>query len=248
MNKVNEAAVQIEGLSKHFGDFKAVDALGFGVGRGEVFGFMGHNGAGKTTTIRMLLGLTKPTAGTAQIMGHDILRDSLAVRSVCGFLPASYSLPGNMTPVQFLRYIASMFGIAGDEARKKIEGLLELFGMTEVADKKLKGFSTGMTQKIGLAQALLNDPQVLFLDEPTAGLDPIGRHDFLQHIQKLAHDEGVTVMFSTHILSDIESICERVAIIHKGRLLAAGLLEELKQRHSEDKMDDLYLKLVQEAS
>lgn len=247
-NQIQESAISLRGLGKQFKDIKAVDHLSFEVGKGEIFGFMGHNGAGKTTAIRMLLGLTKPTEGSAVILGHDVVKESLAVRSLCGFLPASYSLPGDMTPAQFLRYIASMFGITGKKADEKVSRLLGLFGMEDVAHKKLKGFSTGMNQKIGLAQALLNDPQVIFLDEPTAGLDPIGRHDFLQHIKTLAHEQGVTVMFSTHILSDIESICERVAIIHKGRLLADGGLEDLKQAHGQDKMDDLYLKLVKEAA
>lgn len=248
MTSEREVAIELRGLSKHFGELKAVDDLSFSVGRGEIFGFMGHNGAGKTTAIRMLLGLMRPTSGTASILGRDIVEDSLAVRRVCGFLPASYSLPGDMTPVSFLRYIASMFGISGAEASQKVDELLSLFGMEDVAHKKLKGFSTGMTQKIGLAQALLNDPQVLFLDEPTAGLDPVGRHGFLQHIQRLAREQGVTVMFSTHILSDIESICEHVAILHHGRLLADGMLDDLKQSHEQANMDDLYLKLVQEAA
>jgi ABC-2 type transport system ATP-binding protein len=242
-----ETAIQVQGLSKHFKDIKAVDSIDFSVETGDVFGFMGHNGAGKTTAIRMLLGLTKPSEGTATVLGHDIVKESLEVRRRCGFLPADFSLPRDMTPVKFLTYIASMFKMSGTAVKKKIEELLTLFELTKVATKKLRGFSTGMAQKVGLAQALINEPQVIFLDEPTAGLDPIGRHGFLTHIKSLAHDHGVTVMFSTHILTDIESICEHVAILHHGQLIAKGKLDELKRDHGQENMDDLYLKLVKEA-
>jgi len=242
----NTAAIRIEGLSKQFKDTTAVDRVSFRVGMGEIFGFMGHNGAGKTTTIKMLLGLTKPTNGSATVLGHDIVRESIAVRRVSGYLPGSYALPKEMTARAFLAYIASMFNLPAKEAQRKIAELLELFDLSAVADKKLGGYSSGMTQKIGLAQALINEPQVLFLDEPTAGLDPLGRHEFLQHIQQLARERGVTVMFSTHILSDIEAICESVAIMHRGRLVAADSLARLKQQHHEATMDGLYLKLAQQ--
>ncbi|MBL8203648.1 MAG: ABC transporter ATP-binding protein [Blastocatellia bacterium] len=242
----NTAAIRIEGLSKQFKDTTAVDRVSFRVGMGEIFGFMGHNGAGKTTTIKMLLGLTKPTNGSATVLGHDIVRESIAVRRVSGYLPGSYALPKEMTARAFLAYIASMFNLSAKEAQRKIAELLELFDLSAVADKKLGGYSSGMTQKIGLAQALINEPQVLFLDEPTAGLDPLGRHEFLQHIQQLARERGVTVMFSTHILSDIEAICESVAIMHRGRLVAADSLARLKQQHHEATMDGLYLKLARQ--
>ncbi|MEM1009881.1 MAG: ABC transporter ATP-binding protein [Myxococcota bacterium] len=243
-----EPAITLQGLNKQFQDTYAVKDVSFQVQRGEIFGFMGHNGAGKTTTIRMLLGLLQPTSGSARVLGLDIEKQSLEIRRRCGFLPASYALPGDMTPHTFLLYIASMFGLSAQQAQPKIQHLLELFHMSDVAHKKLKGFSTGMTQKIGLAQALINDPEVLFLDEPTAGLDPIGRNDFLQHIQSLAQQQNVTVMFSTHILSDIESICEHVAILHRGALLAEGSLKDLRQQHDAAHMDDLYLQLVQGAA
>jgi ABC-2 type transport system ATP-binding protein len=140
-----------------------------------------------------------------------------------------------------------MFGIPKNQAKGRIDELLDLFDLTSVAKKKLGGFSSGMIQKIGLAQALINEPRVLFLDEPTAGLDPLGRHEFLQHIKHLAKDKGETVMFSTHILSDIESICESVAILHRGRLVAEGGLDDLKRIHGESNMDQLYLKLARQA-
>ena len=152
-----------------------------------------------------------------------------------------------MTPTTFLTYIASMFGRAGAPVKRKIDELLDFFGLADVKDKKLGGFSTGMAQKVGLAQALINEPEVIFLDEPTAGLDPLGRHDFLQYMKTLSTERGVTVMFSTHILTDIESICEHVAILHQGKLIADGHLNALKQQHQSANMDEMYLKLVREA-
>jgi len=241
---MTEAAIVLENLSKNFGQFKAVENVSLQVQSGDVFGFMGHNGAGKTTTLHMLLGLLKPSSGQARVLGHDIVKDSLKIRRLCGFLPANYSLPKDMTPHSFLTYIAAMFGEGGPKIQGRIAELLERFGLSAVANKKLGGFSTGMSQKVGLAQALLNQPRLLFLDEPTAGLDPLGRHDLLKYIQSLAQDQGVTVLFSTHILSDIESICQDVAILHQGRLLANGPLQALKTAHQSEKMDDLYLKLV----
>jgi ABC-2 type transport system ATP-binding protein len=239
-----EAAIRIERLTKRFKDVTAVDHVTFSVGEGEIFGFMGHNGAGKTTTIKMLLGLIKPSAGTASVLGHDIERESIDVRRLSGYLPGSYALPKEMTATAFLAYIASMFGIPKKEARAKVDELLDLFDLSVVANKKLGGYSSGMTQKIGLAQALINEPRVLFLDEPTSGLDPLGRYEFLKHIKHLARDKGVTVMFSTHILSDIEAVCESVAILHRGRLVAEGRLDDLKRAHGETDMNELYLKLA----
>ncbi|GHE37645.1 hypothetical protein GCM10017673_45110 [Streptosporangium violaceochromogenes] len=240
-------AIDIRGLTKRYKDLRAVDHVTFTVAPGEVFGFVGHNGAGKTTTIQMLLGLIRPTEGTASVLGHDIVTDSLAVRRISGFLPASYALPRDMTPVTFLSYVASMFGMSGRPVRDKIDELLTMFGLEKVATKKLGGFSSGMTQKVGLAQALINDPKVLFLDEPSSALDPIGRSDLMLHLAGLARDKGVAVLFSTHILSDIEDASKRVAILHRGRLLAVGDLDELKALHGTPRMDDLYLTLVRGA-
>jgi ABC-2 type transport system ATP-binding protein len=244
----NQSAIALRGLSKAFGELLAVHDLSFDVHPGEVFGFVGHNGAGKTTTIRTLLGLLRPSSGSASVLGYDIARDSIAIRRLSGFLPGDYALPREMTARRFLRYIGAMFGLSGRPIERRIGELLERFDLSSVADKKLAEFSSGMAQKIGLAQALLNDPRVLLLDEPTSGLDPLGRHDFLEFITQLAAERGVTVLFSTHILTDIERVCERVAILHRGRLIATGTLAELKRRHSAERMDDLYLILAREAA
>jgi ABC-2 type transport system ATP-binding protein len=242
------SAISVKGLRKAFGDVLAVDDVSFDVRPGEVFGFMGHNGAGKTTTIRMLLGLLRPSGGSGSVLGHDIVRDSLAIRRISGFLPGSYALPKDLTARRFLRYIGAMFGMSGRSLESRIDRLLAHFDLAADGDRKLGAFSSGMSQKIGLAQALINDPRVLLLDEPTSGLDPLGRHDFLELIRRLAAERGTTVLFSTHILTDIERVCERVAILHRGRLIAAGPLDELKRRHRAERMDDLYLTLAREAA
>ena len=239
-------AIDLRNLRKVFGNTVAVDDVSFQIFRGEIFGFMGHNGAGKTTTIRMLLGLLAPTRGSASILGRDIVRESLAIRQLAGFLPDSYALPKEMTARRFLRYVGAMFGMTGGSLERQIDTLLERFDLAAAGNKRLSEFSSGMAQKVGLAQALINEPRVLLLDEPTSGLDPIGRHETLELIRDLATNRGVTVLFSTHILTDIERICERVAILHNGRLIANDALADLKAKHRLDRMDDLYLTLVRE--
>ena len=242
--RARDSAIEIRHLSKSFGETRAVVDVTFDVCKGEVFGFMGHNGAGKTTTLRMLLGLVRPTAGSARVLGYDIVRESLAIRRVTGFLPGDYALPKDMTARRFLRYIGAMFGRSGVILERRIDELLERFDLASVADARLGTFSSGMTQKFGLAQALLDEPRILLLDEPTSGLDPIGRHDTLELMRSLTRNSGVTVLFSTHILSDIERVCERIAVLHHGRLIASGGLAELKRQHGVAQMDDLYLTLV----
>lgn len=241
-------AIEVLHLSKSYGGKLAVDDVTFSVQPGELFGFMGHNGAGKTTTIRILLGLLRPTGGKARVLGYDVATESLSIRRLAGYLPGDYALPKDMSARDFLRYIGAMFGLSGAKLEKRIAALLEQFDLADVAGSRLGTFSSGMTQKVGLAQALINEPRVLLLDEPTAGLDPIGRHDTLTLIRRLATESGVTVLFSTHILSDIERVCERVAILHHGRLLAYGDLADLKRANGAQQMDDLYLALVTAAA
>ena len=242
---LNENAIEIRALSKDFGNTRAVDDVSFTVRSGDIFGFMGHNGAGKTTTIRILLGLLIPTSGSATVFDHDIIKDSLYVRRISGYLPDGYGLPKELTTRQFLRYVGSMFGMTGEILERRIDELLALFHLTAAADRKLATYSSGMTQKVGLAQALINEPRLLLLDEPTSGLDPVGRHEFLELIRSLSREHGVTTMFSTHILSDIERLCERVAVLHQGKLIASGDLSELKKQHRVRQMDELYMSLVQ---
>jgi ABC-type multidrug transport system ATPase subunit len=241
-------AISVNGLTRRFGNLVAVDAVSLSISRGSIFGLMGHNGAGKTTLIRMLLGLTHPSGGSGRVLDLDIVENTIEIRRHCGFLPADFRLPGEMTARQFLRYIASMFDLEGSRVDARIDELIPLFHMESYIDKKISEYSTGMMQKVGLAQALINSPQILLLDEPTAGIDPIGRHEFLELLRAMSHDDGVTILFSTHILSDIESVCESAAILHEGKLIGEGRIDALKEEHECDKMDDLYLKLVRQVA
>jgi ABC-2 type transport system ATP-binding protein len=241
-------AIDIDGLTKHFGPVHAVSGVRFQVRPGEIFGFMGHNGAGKTTTLRMLLGLCRPTEGAARVFGHDVVRETLSVRRITGFLPASYALPPEMTARRFLIYIAAMFGIQREEAAGRAETLLRRFELQGAADRRLGGLSTGMAQKVGVAQALINEPRLLVLDEPTSGLDPLGRHELLELLREMASERGTTVLFSSHILSDIEALCERIAVMHQGRLVASGDVAVLKEKYEASTMDNLYLAMVRRAA
>jgi ABC-2 type transport system ATP-binding protein len=242
------AAIEIVGLTRRFGSFVAVDDVSFSVEPGEIFGFLGHNGAGKTTTLRMLLGLTSPTSGSARVLGHDIVTESLELRRACGFLPASYALPPDMTARELLVYIGAMFGMDLGRARARADVLISQFELGAFTSRKLRSYSTGMAQKVGMAQALVNEPRVLLLDEPTSGLDPIGRHDLLMLLRKLSAEQGVTILFSSHILSDIETLCRRVAVLHHGRLVASGDVGELRKAHGAASMEELYLALARKAA
>jgi ABC-2 type transport system ATP-binding protein len=241
-------AIAVHHLTKRFGALTAVDSVNLSIAPGTIFGLMGHNGAGKTTLIRMLLGLTRPTSGEGSVLDLGIIEDTIEIRRLCGFLPADFKLPGDMTARHFLRYIASMFDLDASTVKARIEELTALFSLEDFVDKRMSEYSTGMMQKIGLAQALINKPRVLLLDEPTAGIDPIGRHSFLELLKALASEEGVTILFSTHILSDIESVCQEAAVLHEGKLIGHGNIDQLKTDHACDRMDDLYLKLVRGAT
>ena len=243
---MSSEAIAVEGLTKRFGKLTALDQVTLSIETGTIFGLMGHNGAGKTTLLRLLLGLLSPSNGSGTVIGHDIVRESLEIRGVCGFLPADFKLPGDSTARQFLKYIASMFDLSGTVVDERIEELNTLFRLETFIDNKMSEYSTGMMQKVGLAQALINTPRILLLDEPTAGIDPIGRHEFLELLRTMAKEDQVTILFSTHILSDIEAVCEDAAVLHQGKLIGQGSIDALKNEHGCERMDDLYLKLVRE--
>ncbi len=223
------SVIEIDDLTKVFGDQNAVDHLSFTVEKGSIFGFLGPNGAGKTTTQRLLTGLAKPTSGTARIMGYDIIDNAAAVKKVIGFLPDVPSFYGWMTAEEYLDFSAGLFEIPGVKANKKIKQLLELTGLAGV-DKKIGGYSRGMKQRLGIAQALVNDPEIILMDEPTSALDPIGRKEILDLMVSLGRE--VTVFFSTHILNDVERVCDSVAILNKGRLVTEADLDTLKKEYA----------------
>ena len=202
----------------------AVGGVSLSVQRGEVFGFLGPNGAGKTTTIKMLMGLIYPSGGTATLFGRPIGDPS--VKTQVGFLPESPYFYDYLTSREFLRFYGHLFGLLGISLDKRIDELLELVGMTHARDLQLRKFSKGMLQRVGIAQALINDPELVILDEPMSGLDPIGRKEVRDLILRLK-ESGKTVMFSSHILHDAEVLCDRVAMIMKGKLVACGQVSEL---------------------
>ena len=206
-----------------------VDRLDLGVVKGEIFGFLGHNGAGKTTTIKMLIGLVYPTAGEAWLLDRPI-RD-VDVKRQIGYLPESPFFYDYLTGEEFLRFYGQLFGLAGAALDKQIDALLDLVSMKDARRVPLRKFSKGMLQRVGIAQALINDPSLVIFDEPMSGLDPIGRRDVRDIILRL-RDQGKTVFFSSHILPDVEMICDRVGILVKGQLRAVGTVDELVSRQS----------------
>src|SRR5512146_2470410 len=198
------------------------------VGQGEVFGFLGHNGAGKTTTMKILLGLLRATSGHVELLGSSV--ENVAIRARIGYLPESPDFYDYLTAEEFLCFYGKLAGLDRETTRKRIPQLLERVSLTEARQKQLRKFSKGMLQRIGLAQALIHDPELVILDEPMSGLDPIGRKEVRDLILSL-RDQGKTVFFSTHIISDVEMICDRVGILAKGRILSLGRIEDLVNEH-----------------
>jgi ABC-2 type transport system ATP-binding protein len=204
--------------------YRALDRLSIEVSRGDVFGFLGPNGAGKTTTLKLLMQLVFPTGGTAEILGRPV--GDVDVRRRIGYLPENPYFYDHLTAEELLEYYGRLFGL--DDRRRRVQATLDRVGIGAERRLQLRKFSKGMLQRVGLAQALLNDPEVLFLDEPMSGLDPLGRRDVRALILEL-RDQGRTIFFSSHILSDAEALCSRVAIVAKGRLAAAGTLADMQE-------------------
>ncbi len=225
-----EAVVAATGLTKKYGKFTAVDDLNLTVRRGEIFGLLGPNGAGKTTTILMLLGLTEPTSGTVRVAGRDPVRDPLSVKSIVGYMPDNVGFYSNMSGRQNLRYTASLNRIGRKEAEERIDSLLVQVGLTDAADKRAGSYSRGMRQRLAVADALVKRPSLLILDEPTVGIDPEGVRDLLAMLGRLRDEEGMTVMLSSHLLYQVQAVCDRVGIFVGGHLIAAGPVSELEKQ------------------
>ncbi len=229
-----ENILEIDRLTKRFTDWEhfslksrtILDQISLEVKPGEIFGFLGPNGAGKTTTIKALMGIIRPSSGTARIMGHDILERSQEVKKRTGFLPENPYFYDYLTVGEFLRFCAALFGITGRQARQRTAELLELVGMSPAAGLPLRKCSKGMLQRTGIAQSLVNDPEFLVWDEPVSGLDPIGRKEVKDLMLELKK-RGKTIFFSSHILPDAEALCDRVGIIVGGRMHRVGTLPEL---------------------
>ena len=220
-------AVEMTHLRKVYGRFVAVSDLTLTVRQGEVFGFLGPNGAGKTTSIKMLMGLVRPSSGEARLLGRP-MGDRDAKRNV-GFLPELFRFHDWLTGEELLDFHGKLYGMSATARRRRIPEVLELVGLTHRAKEPVRSYSKGMQQRAGLAQALLNDPKIVFLDEPTSALDPLGRLDVRTIIQAL-RDDGKTVFLNSHLLSEVEAVCDRVAIINRGMVAAVGPMEELLRR------------------
>ena len=222
-------AINIAGLEKLYEDFRALNGLTLEVEPGIVFGFLGPNGAGKTTTIRILTGLAHASAGTAQVAGVDIGKGDGQLACRIGHLPEEPAFYSWMTPAEFLDYVGRIFGLTPAQRKARTQELLELVGLSEASKRRIGGFSRGMRQRLGLAQSLVNQPEVIFLDEPVSALDPAGRRDVLELITKLKGD--ATVFMSTHILADVERVCDRIGIINHGKLVTSARREDLLEQY-----------------
>jgi len=227
------APILTRGLTKRYGEILAVDSLDLEIQAGEIFGLLGQNGAGKTTTILMLLGLTEPTSGRARVVGLDPARRPLEVKRHVGYLPDSVGFYGSMTGRENLRYTARLNGLPRADADERIAEVLEHVNMTARADTKTETYSRGMLQRLGIADALVKSPDILILDEPTAAIDPIGVVEILDLLRQLSDEQGITILLSSHLLSQVQSTCDRVGIFAAGRLIGVGTVEELSRRFGE---------------
>ena len=225
------SSIETEGLTKRFGSLKAVDQLSFEVGEGEVFGLLGPNGAGKTTTVRVLACLISPSEGSARVGGYDIRRDPMKVRQTVGILTENPSLYERLTAYENMDFFAEAYGLSGlQEKRDRIRELLEFFGLWERRNDKVVTFSKGMKQKLAIARAIVHNPPILFLDEPTAGLDPESAKGIRDLMKRLSAHEKHTILLCTHRLEDAEKLCSRVMIIKRGKSVVVGTPEALRDK------------------
>jgi ABC-2 type transport system ATP-binding protein len=221
--------IETKDLTKKYGDFVAVDSLNLTVKQGEVFGLLGPNGAGKTTTILMLLGLTEPTSGRVKVLGFNPARQPLSVKSRAGYIPDQVGFYDELTARENLVYIARLNGLSRQESSTRINEALEKVGLAEVADHSVKTFSRGMRQRLGVADVLIKNPQLIIMDEPTQGLDPELAREFLQLIRELAKS-GITILLSSHLLYQVQEVCDRVGLFHQGHMVLKGTVTELAQK------------------
>ena len=219
--------IELQGLTKKYGTVKAVDNLSLKINKGEIFGLLGPNGAGKTTTILMMLGLAEPTSGYASVCGINATRNPIAVKRKVGYLPDSVGFYDNLTALENLMYIGRLNSIPESEIELRARATMEMVGLGEEMNKKTAAYSRGMKQRLGLADLLVRQPEVMVLDEPTLGIDPSGIKEFLDLIRQLSREQGLTVLLSSHHLHQMQQICDRVGIFVEGRLLVEGNIETL---------------------
>jgi sodium transport system ATP-binding protein len=240
--------IQVENLTKSFRDLRrglvhAVDLVSFEVQPGEIFGLLGPNGAGKTTTMRILCTVLKPASGTARIAGHDVVTEPGLVRQNIGFMSMNTAVYDRMSAWELVEYFGRLYGLEEERLRQRLEEVFELLQMNDFRDTLGAKMSTGMRQKVSIARALIHNPPVLIFDEPTAGLDVLVARAVLQNIERL-RTLGKCILFSTHIMREVERLCDRVAIISRGRIQACGTLAELRQQCQEQDLEELFFRLV----
>ncbi|WGQ11940.1 ATP-binding cassette domain-containing protein [Pedobacter gandavensis] len=233
-------SIQVSSLSKHFDQQKAVDGISFEAKPGRILGFLGPNGAGKSTTMRMLTSYLSPTSGTASLCGFDVRTQSIEVRKIMGYLPENTPLYTDMYVQEFLLFVAETYQLK--DAKQRVKETIEKVGLAAEQHKKIAMLSKGYKQRVGLAQAIIHDPQVLILDEPTSGLDPNQLTEIRELIKQLGKNK--TVIISTHIMQEVEAICEEVIIIDKGRIVANASIDELKKEHQLTSLEDIFRKLT----
>lgn len=244
--------IETEELTKKYRVQTAVNRLTLQIEEGEIFGFLGPNGAGKTTTILMLLGLTEPTSGKAAVIGFDPSREPFKVKEKVGYLPENVGFYDDMDARQNLRFIARLNRIPGEVTEKRIDYWLEMVGLSEEGSKKVGTYSKGMRQRLGIAEVLIKEPKLIFLDEPTIGLDPDGTNRMLDLIHSLSREKKITLFLSSHLLDQVQRICDRVGIMINGKLVAMGPIEELAKKKlgldQEDyTLEEIYMKYFKEA-
>ena len=253
MTMEEQVIIETEDLTKVYNKAQvAVDHVSFSVMEGEVFGFLGPNGAGKTTTILMLLGLTEPTSGRVRVLGIDPSRDSIKVKGVIGYMPENMGFYGDMDAVQTLRFMAELNNLPRNVADARIEEALKTVGLADEAKKKLSAYSRGMRQRLGIAELLVKEPRVAFLDEPTLGLDPDATNRMIELIESLTREKNMTIVLCSHFLNMVQKLCKRVGIMIKGKMVAQGPMDWLAQEKlglgsEEYTLEEIYMKYFQEA-
>ncbi len=226
---------------------KAVDDLSLDIRQGEIFGFIGPNGAGKTTTLKMIVGMLHPDSGTIHICGHDVAADPIAAKRRVGFVPDSAELYDRLTGVEYLHFLCDMYGVPTAERASRMSHYIDMFELTDAVASQIRSYSHGMRQKLAVTGALLHKPPLWLLDEPLTGLDPRASHLLKQEMR--AHcDAGNTVFFSTHVLEVAEKLCDRIGIIHRGKLVAQGTMEELRQKEHETTLESIFLEMTDEGA
>lgn len=237
--------LKINGISKSYnkGKIKAVDNINLDIKKGEIFGFLGPNGAGKTTTIKMIVGLLKPDEGNIILNGTDIWDDPLTAKSMISYVPDNPEIYDRLDGIDYLNFIADMYGISKDERKEKIEKYTNLFNIEDSLGDIISSYSHGMKQKLVLTSALLNNPSLFILDEPMVGLDPKSSFNLKEIMRKMC-DEGKTVFFSTHVMEVAEKLCDRIAIINKGKIVALGTMDELRRAENSASLENIFLELT----